>query len=407
MTIRHFYAIITLIIIFSISYPNQLTADDSDNSRDSISDCSSETSALYHSVFMDRVLRHYPEQKLDSINQIIDRIETECGKSSYTEAFKVLSSIDMGCYNDSLIDSNTISRLLWYRMKRDGFYNPLSQVASHIELHEPASLFIPDNPLIKFDNFLINLAQRLDSKTDIPPSGKALTLLYGRDFDSAFSIIQSEDLQNSTPQNSYISLVHEVKRWYPHRYDMAVFIGGWIPSKGVTVLGNHPDVGLTVGSEWKTWRVGLTCNYRFLSAKDRYIVDSLGFRVRTDKYQSVLAGIELGYKIRDNQKYSTDIFLGLGYDVIWSIQKNEESPTYIYHESITPTFGLRHRFFLNQRNGLYIGGQARYSFADYNNPGGTDLSGNYLTISLIFGWSHHATLEDILNKLNYKGNWRP
>jgi hypothetical protein len=135
-------------------------------------------------------------------------------------------------------------------------------------------------------------------------------------------------------------------------------------------------------------------------------VDSLGELLETKRFNSWLVGADLGYKLLDSRYISTDIFAGIAYDAMTSVIVKTSPDDYVTHGGFGASVGLRHRIFVDSRSGMYIGGLVRYSFVDYDNSRGTDLSGNTVTISVMVGWSMNETLRQFLGKLNYKGNWR-
>jgi hypothetical protein len=263
-----------------------------------------------------------------------------------------------------------------------------------------------DNTHDNFTKFQADLAERLTSDSTLTPGGRTLGLFYSGSFDSAFSFIQSDQMKGTALRKSYDNFVARTKQEYPSRGNISLLIGSWRPRNNLSLLGNHPEIGMQMGGEGKLWRFDGIISYRFLSAKNKFTVDSLGHLVSTDKFNSWLFGAEVGLKFLDKSTFSTDIFAGIGYDVIYSVTQSTDPEEYVSHGSLSINFGLRHRIFLDRRTGWYIGGIARYSMVDYNNPGGTDLSGNTLTISIVTGWSFHETLGQFLKKLNYKGNWR-
>jgi len=67
--------------------------------------------------------------------------------------------------------------------------------------------------------------------------------------------------------------------------------------------------------------------------------------------------------------------------------------------SLNTNFGLGYRYFY--KNGEYIGLQGKYNIVNFSNPGGTNFSGNTLTISLIVGGFFNEKKSNALNQLRY------
>jgi hypothetical protein len=365
-----------------------LTQDDPDKCRN------------YHYNFERQAPRLYHDQQQDSLLEVIEYIKTECGPAANLEVTRLLLLICKGRFGDSLVGSATIPQMLWYRSEQEGLLG-WREWAYLYGLSQPI-----DNTHDNFAQFRSALARLASENSVGEPQGQILGQFYGGAFDSAFSRIQSDELWGSSLRRNYDEFVSRVKRLNPARANVGILIGSWIPQGNNSLLGNHPEIGLQLGGEAKLWRADAIISYRFSPAKREFLVDSLGQLTPTRKFSSWLFGIEGGLKLLDTPVSSTELFGGLGYDVIYSITEAGDPENRVGHGSLAASIGFRQRLFLNQRSGWYVGGVIRYSVVGYGNPGGTDLSGNTLTISFVNGWSFNETLKQFLRKLNYKGNWR-
>jgi len=359
------------------------------------------TCQRYHYNFKRQAPRLYSLHHRDSIFKIIEYIKTECGSKSDLDVTRMLLLSDNGRYDDSLIGSDFIPHMLWFRSEHEYLVNREQWEYLYGSSHPI------DNTYDNFNQFISGLANEISLQSDNMSTVQTLGLFYSGQFDSAFSQLQSDDLYDSKLRRKYDGYVNSAKLKFPTRGNTAFLLGGWNPQGKNRFLGSHPEIGLQIGGESKIWRLDGIISYRFTSAKNEYLVDSLGKSVPTKKFQSWLFGVDGGLKVFDNSIFSTDIFVGVGYDEIKSIKVANDTEEPIIHGSFAASIGLRQRIFLNRRTGMYIGGVVRYNFVDYGNPGGTDLSGNTLSISLLIGWSFHETLNQFLKKLNYKGSWRP
>ena len=359
------------------------------------------TCRMYHYNFERQAPRLYQEGKIDSILNVIDYIKNECGPAANLEVSHLLLMCEGGRFADSLVGQVTVPQMLWYRTEEE-FSAWWLRRSVLFGYGQPI-----DNTHEQFKEFQTQLAERVAAPENVEPSEESIGLFYSGSFDSAFSRIQADDMQGTGLRRSYDDLVARTRLQFPERGHFAFLLGNWNPQGNNRLFGPHVELGLQGGPEWHRWRLDFTINYRFSHSREMFIVDSLGQPVRTDKFNSWLFGGEIGYKVFDNATLSTDFFVGVGYDVVFSITEAGDPEEYKSHGSLALSAGIRQRVFLNHQSGWYLGGAVRYSKVDYGNSGGTDLSGNTLTVSLISGWSLHATLKQFLRKLNYKGNWRP
>lgn len=355
----------------------------------------------YHYNFERQAPRLYADNQADSILDAIEFIKTECGPASNLELFRTLLLTHAGRYDDTLIGSSTIPQMVWYRAEQD-YRSVFNRWNFLYGLSRPI-----DNTHDNFERLNTQLAEQISVDSSAVPSARVIGLYYSGNFDTAMSLIQSDQCRGTALQAAYDDYVTQVKNMFPTRGNVAFLVGAWMPQNNIGFLGDHPNFGIQLGGEGKKWRGDLVLDLRFVDSKNEYIVNDNGSLVSTDEYSGLLLGIEIGRKLFDNRSFSTDVFVGLGYEQIVSGERSDDPDQGIIHGSIAPSIGLRQRFFLNDHTGWYIGGNIRYSYADYSNRGGTDLSGGAVTVSFITGWSMHATLQQFLKAINYKGSWRP
>jgi hypothetical protein len=358
------------------------------------------TCRKYHYNFERKAPRLYDADQRDSILDIIEYIKTECGPASNLEIARILLLADMGGFSDSLIGSSTISQMLWFRSEQEYL---LDWQRRSLLYGYPRNL---DNTYDNFHSFLTGIAEQAASDPEISPMGQTIGLYYSGQFDSAFTRVQSNELEGTALRENYDDFVQRVKNEFSRRGHIGFQVGDWIPKGNINRLGKHPDIGLQLGGEGNLFRGDAVISYKFLSAKEKYQVDSLGQLVPTDEFNCWLFGAEGGVKFIDRGRISTDLFIGVGWEVLLSVVEAGDPNTQKTHSSPFFSFGLRQRIFLDKRSGWYVGGAVRYSIVDYSNSGGTDLSGNALTVSIVTGWSIHETLKQFLTKLNYHGDWR-
>ena len=354
----------------------------------------------YHYNFERKVPRLYREQQPDSILGIIDYIRDQCGPSANLETTRLLLLTEQGHFDDSLIGSATIPQMLWFRSERELLFR-WRNMQSLYGWSQPM-----DNTHDVFENFTADLATQISGDTTTAITGRTLGMFYGGEFDSAFSVIQSDAMRKTSLRKNYDEYVQRIKQQFPERGHLGLTMGSWNPQGNNRILGSHPDIGVQLGVEGIDWRFDCVLNYRFMPAGHRYDVDSMGQMTSTDDFDNWYIGLDLGVKFIDIPAASTDIFFGIGYDVICSVDKDSDPKSDVHLGSMAYSIGLRQRFFLNQRSGWYLGAAVRYTLVDYPNPRGTDLSGNTLSISLVTGWCINETLHQFLDKLNYRGNWR-
>jgi hypothetical protein len=150
------------------------------------------------------------------------------------------------------------------------------------------------------------------------------------------------------------------------------------------VLDFHPEVGISVGVMRNQIEIGLTGTVRWGDPNDKYQVYHKG-RVRdADDYFGGYVGIDIGYEASMGRMAALGFF-GIGYDGLIAIEGDDEEDGRALG-SLNVGAGVHFRFFIDKYYTKYIGLLARLSHVDYNNDGGTKLSGSTISIALTFGF---------------------
>ncbi len=133
---------------------------------------------------------------------------------------------------------------------------------------------------------------------------------------------------------------------------------------------------------------------RFCCANDRLYSSGhfLGFYL----------GVDPNIAIYSSDAGKLEVFAGLGWDGIEALSTNDtedEKPEYL--NSFNLNVGFTQRFFYGNRHNSYFAIQMRYNIVDYYTHGGTDLSGNTISINLLWGHFGHGWTDYELENLKY------
>ncbi len=355
----------------------------------------------YHYNFERQAPRLFAEQKIDSIRVAADFVNSECGPAANVEVTRLLLHLSQGSYGDSLVGSSTLSRMLWFRrqVQEEDWMCVYSWDAHRWGENN-------DNTRDKFIEFLKSLALLSGNRSPASPSAAIISQFYRGEYDSAFREMQQPAMQNTALGKSYVAHVRSIKKAYSEFGHLSFLIGGWNPQGANRRLGSFPEVGLQFGGETKRWRTDFALLFRPGDARDSITVDSAGSLVTTNRFEGGFLGLEQGLKFFDTRTQSADMFVSLGYELVYSKSLGGNPEEHVSHNSWSFGGGLRYRLFVFPRLGWYVGGIARYSFVDYPNPRGSDISGNTLSLSLVLGISGNATRRELLDDVNYRGDYR-
>jgi hypothetical protein len=113
--------------------------------------------------------------------------------------------------------------------------------------------------------------------------------------------------------------------------------------------------------------------------------------ISTSSFVGVYLGIDLGYRLITINKSGIDLLGGIAWDYIETLDNYNDR---MYNDglskrlnSLNLNIGIGYKFTLNKRRKDFLGLDVKYNFVDYNNQGGSDLSGNTISIQLLYGFS--------------------
>ena len=128
---------------------------------------------------------------------------------------------------------------------------------------------------------------------------------------------------------------------------------------------------------------------RFGSAASSYHV-LYSDTVRTTRhYFGAFIGLHLGYGVINFKSTSIYLLGGLGYDGFDSVEittPGENSNVEIGSLNVNGGIGIQHF----PKKGGYLGAELLYNAIHYQNPGGTPLDGNGITLRLTFGFIYQT-----------------
>jgi hypothetical protein len=181
-------------------------------------------------------------------------------------------------------------------------------------------------------------------------------------------------------------------------------LGGWIPVGPIDVLGPKIEFGGQCGVRGRHFGVDLGLLFRFLDSKRPWVARHKGKLYQTDDFQSIYIGVEPNYTVYSAMGSRLEIFSGIGWDGIMGLTPDViDEDAGDYQNSLNVNFGFTQRFFYGSNRDMFVGLQARYNIVNYYTDGGTDLSGNTISINLIWGGMAHGSVDSELSWMKRDG----
>ncbi len=316
----------------------------------------------------------YLEEKADTLHALLHYWEVSCGITEPMMRFTLLWQIETSAFNEDWLPDHLPAMLMDYREAaesdtQDHDYFHFGEWEYHA-IHEG------------YRAFTSGMAERLMSYEDLSPVETFLTEFYSHEFEKALARLEGGELAGTRVDSLFDEHPEEARpTGYTHG---GLYFGFWNPGGSLDALGVHPQVGLVVDAVRGNVLYGLQLRLGFGNTSRPYTTEIDGQLVSTNNFLQVKAGFLAGIDLLSSPTHSVFVTGGLGYDGIdpTSQADREAGRTATLHSLNLNTGLTLHRRF-DRGNMFSI--MVNYNIVNYNNPEGTDLSGNVLTFGVAYG----------------------
>jgi hypothetical protein len=322
------------------------------------------------------VPEYFNKGSLDTLNSVMEFWQSNCGISEPLIRCKILIAIEVGNFDENLYTNNIIDYL--YRYKQ-----------SKIAYSRSYNYFLPyyndQNFSLKLDDFTSKLAEKLLLKANLNHIERFFVEFYSDLFDKNFSVLNSEKFTGTKIQDYYKQEVNvETPKSIGHG---SLFAGIWIPQNNLKIVGIHPSIGFSYGFQKKHLFIDGVFSFRFGKSPNTYQVEKDDSIWNTTHYFGGYIGLDCGYTLLTFENECFDLLGGIafdGFDALSVKDKNSNNDISKSINTLNLNVGLGYKHLLKSNN--YVGLDFKYNFVNYKNLNGTNLSGNTLTINLIYGF---------------------
>ncbi len=177
------------------------------------------------------------------------------------------------------------------------------------------------------------------------------------------------------------------KYMYGLEYHMSALVGIWMPIGNMSLLGNHANFGYQLGLRVEKMTYNITMAFKNFKTDDDFFIIDNGQINTTNKFFGGYIGIDIDREIYSCRRSQFDLLAGIGYDELTSHSRkkdnnnnNVKSPSI---NSLNINIGIGYKYFINKY--WYVALQGKYNFVNYKNNGGSDFSGDVITITILTG----------------------
>jgi hypothetical protein len=334
--------------------------------------------------------RLHREGKLDSVGIVLDYVENACGKDSFWP-LRDLLRVEAGTYPEDPCDSSFLNMILRQQWGRWSFFET-------IFCPPPWSsdlVALSDSVENQYEQFLDDLTDDLISSTDSNSVAHLAVRYYRGDRDYVIGRLRRDEFSGTCLQDAYWNEVNKVKHdMWEKRAHWAGNVGAWFPFDSASVLGPKVEMGGQLGRRWGRFGLDFTLLFRFLKTENEYSVMYKDSLHRTDDFFGGLIGAETTFELFRLGRGSLEMFGGIGYDGFDAYEDDSDDKRSKTIHSFNINFGLTPRLFINKVRDRYLGLQLRYNIVNYDTDGGSDLSGNTLSVNLVYGYMGNGYASD-------------
>ncbi len=314
----------------------------------------------------------------DSVEAVLRFYDQRCaaggGRASIPlYSFRLLYAVDTG-NADPLIDGRSLGALFEHKWLMDGRYRRGADRWDTVDVDAGYYAFLQD--------YGAELAGR-PGKT---PTSQWIARLFASGSDSsAYAALQQPPYRDTRLGQAYAAATRPLPPPAVLPYGSAI-AGMQLLRGPLEALGDHPLLGFSIGAVSRRWIVEMPLQFAFGNTRRDYVVLYDGNPTQTRYYQTVHVGLRADYAFFQTRHLEFSVNAGGGYESLTAI-KDPTPRNGVNDAKIFPTLNLNAGFTVRHyvNDDWFVGLTGSYNRLSYRNPSGTDLTGNTLTVGVVFG----------------------
>lgn len=335
--------------------------------------------------------RLHQEGKLDSVELVLTYIREHCRTDPFRD-YIVLRNMESGFYAADWCDTLQAQQMLGIRRSYGIYFDTLWCGIPNIR-YWPS--YYANTDSTDYTRFLAKYSQEVLRQLDSTSFAHAAVIHRFAGIDQVIDNLAQRQYEGTCLQRMYDQRIAELlEKRKDFATNWSLNLGGWIPVGPIDVLGPKMEIGGQCGVRGRHFGVDLGLLFRFLAPKRTWVAGHKGKLYETNSFQSIYIGVEPNYTIYSSMGSRLEIFSGIGWDGILGLTPDViDEDAGDYQNSLNVNFGFTQRFFYGSEQKMFFGLQARYNLVDFYTDGGTDLSGNTISINLIWGGMAHGSAD--------------
>ena len=345
----------------------------------------------YNSITL--IPRLYHEKKMDTLNAVLTYWKKNCGMNEAAVCMTILLAIENNTFREELSNiykdttkGNSFADVMFYKN------NIISYLYSNKDFAEikkiPAEYpHFYHTAYVAYSKFTRSVAASLLNKQGLSPAEHFLVEFYANPDTVQISRLADSVYKGSLLQQAYMGNETFGGLSYGLNYGM------WHSTGKLAIIGDHPYLGCYFGGRGEGFTTDFVMNFAFNNSPNYITVVKDDSVYHTDYFVGYYIGLDFGQALFRTKRHEIAVLAGIAYDGIAVIENtstdNKSNGKTL--NSLNLNAGLGYKFYYKHvksrdvRRHSFIGIQAKYNFVSYRNGGGTDLTGNSVTIGISWG----------------------
>ncbi len=371
--------------------------------------------------------RLYREGKQDTLKAVVDYYLKTLGLGYTITPYLIIEKINKRSFNEDLPNFAVIDTYSYHKLTYGEYYE--ENIFKYIEWYRHLADMVKRD---KYDmeindtyeayiTFIRNLAQEQINKAYLSPVEKFLLQFYINPTDSLYSSLTDDQYNGTRLQKAYTAYKKSATSLTGMHTQIS--LGAWRPNGNLSLLGTHPEVGFSFGGRVNKFSIDAGMNFRFVYSDKDYIVRVDTTYYNTNYFFGGYIGLNAAYELYRKKAHEFAVIGGFGYDGMDALPGNNNNnnnnsnnqtkgPTKSLN-SANANIGLEYRLYIRKTTNSrqifnYLGCALKYNYMHYDNAGGTNLNGNAIAFTLIYGaYScriHHFYNDPLKYYSNKEGN---
>ncbi|MCB2230027.1 hypothetical protein KQH82_04870 [bacterium] len=334
----------------------------------------------------------YKRGRVDSVLQLIRFIESECDYRTFA-SLKTLISIQQGHFGGTLCDTPTVCAVVGD--------SPGYGCYGYFDSRDWYGSMYQGPPSQRYADFEDSLAGVLVHETDSTTVAHYWLRHFTGDDSFLLRHLKARDCPEQCLQDAYDALVARLlSQRYEARINLGVLTGVWLPQSEADVLGPKLEFGGQLGIYPGRFGLDATLLFRVLNAREDFVIVSDPGPDSGKSFFGGYVGLDGTYEVYRHDRHTFGLRGGTGYGWLGHVQNGDHSSR---PNSNTFDFnlGCSYRLAYNKTRTRYVGLIFRYSVLNHATRGGSDLSGNAISLCLTYGWLSDLWPTRQLERLGY------